>query len=188
MNHFLFLKGKIFIIPVFVLSLVGGVCFAKELITSARETEFLISAKASFEYYCSPCHGKNGDGRGTFYTIDLNPKPRNFTDAAYMATRPEADLIKSITSGTVSIGKSNLCPPWGNVFTENRIKELAGFIKGLSVEKTIRVAAAEKESVVEGGKTADLKTAFRWLFIAVITVALAGGAISEWKKLKSESV
>ena len=50
MNHFLFLKGRIFIIPVFVLCFAGGVSFAKELVTSPREAEFLISAKASFEY------------------------------------------------------------------------------------------------------------------------------------------
>ncbi|MCF6149734.1 MAG: hypothetical protein E3K37_13855 [Candidatus Kuenenia sp.] len=187
MSHFSFSKGKFFIIPIFVLNLAGGVGFAKELITSPRDSEFLISAKTSFEYYCSPCHGKDGDGRGTFYTIDLNPKPRDFTDAKYMATRSESDLTQSITGGTASIGKSNLCPPWGNVFTEERIKELVAYIKGLSVEETTQEAVAEKESVVEEEKSPGFKSALRWLFIAVITVALAGGAISEWKKLKSES-
>ncbi|MBM4053593.1 MAG: hypothetical protein FJ264_02745 [Planctomycetes bacterium] len=188
MSHFLSSKGKFLFVPLFVLNVAAGVCFAKELVTSPRDSEFMISAKASFEYYCSPCHGKEGDGRGTFYTIDLNPKPRNFKDAAYMATRSEADLTQSITGGAASVGKSNLCPPWGNIFTEARITEMVSYIKGLSVEEAAKEVVAEKEAVVEGKKSANFKSALRWLFIAVITVALAGGAISEWKKLKSESI
>ena len=44
-----------------------GICdFAKALDASPREQAYLLTPKASFGYYCSPCHGTNGKGDGTF--------------------------------------------------------------------------------------------------------------------------
>jgi len=187
MGHFSF--GKV----IFVVSVISVTLFciqrgfAKDVVTDARETEFLLTAESTFEYYCSPCHGINGDGKGTYYTIDLEPKPRNFQDADYMNKRKDAELAQVVTGGTISVGKSNRCPPWGNVFTEKKINELVEYIRGFSHEDGVKVAAKEKGAVVKEEKSELVRTTIRWLFLGVITVALAGGAINEWRKLKGES-
>lgn len=183
-----FLSGKKLIISSFiVLSVLCAYSTAKGLDVSPREQAFLLSPKKTFEYYCSPCHGMKGKGDGTFFTIDLKPKPRNFTDVEYMNKRTDDQLIKSITEGSKAVDKSNLCPPWGKTLTDKRIKELVVYIRSLSTQEKEKPVVAVKESTVEDKKDSTLKSSMRWLFVIVITLALAGGAINEWKKLRNES-
>ncbi len=169
------------------LGALGLTCPANGSDISPREQTYLLSPQKTFEYYCSPCHGLKGKGDGTFFTIDLKPKPRNFTDADYMKKRTDEQIAKSITDGSKSVEKSNLCPPWGKTLSEKRIKELVSYIRGLSAKEVEKTVAVAKEKVSEGKKSDTFKSSIRWLFLAVITLALAGGAISELKKLKSES-
>jgi cytochrome c553 len=185
-----FLSGKKIIISSFVvLSVLCVYSTARGLDVSPRERVFLLSPKKTFEYYCSPCHGLKGKGDGTFFTIDLKPKPRNFTDVEYMKKRTDEQLIKSITDGSKAVDKSNLCPPWGKTLTEKRIKELVAYIRSLSKQEqeVPQPVVAAKAATVEDKKGGAFKSSIRWLFIAVITLALAGGAMNEWKKLRSES-
>ena len=183
-----FSSGKKFIInSLIVLSVVCGYSTAKGADISPREQAFLLSPKKTFDYYCSPCHGMKGKGDGTFFTIDLKPKPRNFTDVDYMKKRTDDQLVKSITEGSRAVDKSNLCPPWGKTLTDKRIKELVVYIRSLSTREAEKPIVAVKESTVEDKKDSVYKSSMRWLFIIVITLALAGGAINEWKKLRSES-
>lgn len=187
MGYFSFGK-KIIILQVFAVSVVFGVySIANGLDVSPREQVFLLSPKKTFEYYCSPCHGMKGKGDGTFFTIDLKPKPRNFTDVEYMSKRTDDQLIKSITDGSKAVDKSNLCPPWGKTLTEKRIKELVVYIRSLSTQKAEKPVVAVKESIAENAKDTLFKTSARWAFLGVVTIALAIGAISELKKLKSET-
>ena len=153
-----------------------------------REQVFLLSAKKTYEYYCSPCHGFKGKGDGTFFTIDLKPKPRNFTDAAYMNKRTDDQLTKSITEGSKAVDKSSLCPPWGKTLSEKRIKELVAYIRGFSAQEVEKPKVAVKETAVVEKKSGTFKSSMQWFFLVVITIVLAGGAISEWKKLKNESI
>lgn len=187
MRYFLFDKKTI--ISVFVAALgSAGVCgSAKALDVSPHEQAYLLTPKATYEYYCSPCHGPKGKGDGTFFTIDLKPKPRNFCDAVYMKKRTDDQLMKSITDGSKSVEKSNLCPPWGKTIPEKRIKEIVSHIRSFSAEAAATAVVAKKEAVVEEVKGSGFKSMMRWAFVIVITVALAGGAISEWKKLGRES-
>ncbi len=187
MRYFLFDKRTIISVFVAVLGSLGICDFAKALDASPREQAYLLTPKASFGYYCSPCHGTNGKGDGTFFTIDLKPKPRNLRDAEYMKKRTDDQLVKSITDGSKAVEKSNLCPPWGKTLSEKKIKELVSYIRTFSAEAASAQVVAKKEAVVEAEKASGFKSSMRWVFLIVITVALAGGAISEWKKLKSES-
>ncbi|GAN32433.1 MAG: hypothetical protein DYG83_14295 [Candidatus Brocadia sp. AMX2] len=183
-----FLSGKKLLICTFVVLGVFGVYSAAQALdVSPRDQVFLLSPKKTFEYYCSPCHGIKGKGDGTFFTIDLKPKPRNFTDVEYMKKRTDDQLIKSITEGSKAVEKSNLCPPWGKTLTEKRIKELVVYIRSFSAQETEKPVVAAKEAIVEEKKDGVFKSSVRWLFIGVITLALAGGAITEWKKLRNES-
>jgi len=171
-----------------LLGALSGIATAENLDFSPREQVFLLSPKKTFEYYCSPCHGLKGKGDGTFFTIDLKPKPRNFLDVEYMKKRTDDLLIKSITEGSKAVDKSNLCPPWGKALSEKRVKELVSYIRGLSTQEAAKTAVAAKETVVEVKKSSAFKSSVRWLFLVVITLALAIGAIGEWKKLRRESL
>lgn len=184
-----FFSGKKLIINSFiVLGVLSVYSTAKGLDVSPRDQVFLLSPKKTFEYYCSPCHGMKGKGDGTFFTIDLKPKPRNFTDVEYMKKRTDDILVKSITEGSKAVDKSNLCPPWGKTLTEKRIKELVVYIRSFSVheQEVSKPVVVAKELTTEDEKSSVFKSLVRWLFVGVITLALAGGAINEWKKLKNK--
>lgn len=170
-----------------VFGVVGWFSTAKGIEISPRDQVFLLSPKKTFDYYCSPCHGLKGKGDGTFFTIDLKPKPRNFTDLDYMKKRTDDQLAKSITDGSKSVDKSNLCPPWGKTLTDKRIKELVVYIRGLAATEAESPVVVAKAPVTADVKESPFKSVLRWGFITVITLALAGGAICEWKKLRSES-
>src|SRR3989304_5125686 len=185
-----FSKGKeVVIMGLLVLSgFFCGAVAAEDLNYSPRDQAFLLSPKKTYEYYCTPCHGLKGKGDGTFFTIDLKPKPRNFTDADYMKKRTDDQLIKSITEGAKAVDKSNLCPPWGKTLSDKKIKELVIYIRNLSTQEAEKPVVAAKETVVEVKESSAFKSSVRWLFLVVITLALAIGAIGEWKKLRKESL
>ncbi|MEK6559322.1 MAG: c-type cytochrome [Planctomycetota bacterium] len=186
--RYFFTGKKIILVSSFViLGAFGSHAMAKDSDVSPREQVFLLSPKKTFEYYCSPCHGMKGKGDGTFFTIDLKPKPRNFTDVEYMKKRTDDQLIKSITEGSRAVDKSNLCPPWGKTLKEKRIKELVAYIRNLSSQEAEKPVVAAKEAVFVEEKSSVFKSSMRWFFLIVITLALAVGAIGEWKKLKKEA-
>src|SRR5438477_4870458 len=51
-----------------------------------------------YKLRCTPCHGPQGKGDGPLGK-SLNPKPRDHTNAAYMHSRTDAQLIEVITNG-----------------------------------------------------------------------------------------
>ena len=59
---------------------------------------------------CVTCHGEQGDGNGPAGAM-LNPKPRNFTDAAWHKTVDDAQVAKAIVEGGAAVGKSALMTP-----------------------------------------------------------------------------
>lgn len=187
MGYFSFGKKVIVVNSFIVLCVLWACPSVKALDVSPRDQVFLLSPKKTFEYYCSPCHGMKGKGDGTFFTIDLKPKPRNFTDVEYMKKRTDDQLVKSITEGSKAVDKSNLCPPWGKTLSDKKIKELVVYIRSFSSQATEAPKVATKESGVEEEKSSVFRSSMRWLFLAVVTIALAGGAISEWKKLRNEA-
>ncbi|MFO0792836.1 MAG: cytochrome c [Candidatus Brocadiaceae bacterium] len=181
-------KKILTIISFVAFSTAGGYSAARAADISPRDQSFLLSSKKTYEYYCSPCHGTGGKGDGTFFTIDLKPKPRNFTDVEYMKKRTDDQLAKSITDGSKAVDKSNLCPPWGKTISEKRVKELVAYIRGFSSPVAEQVASVAKEGKVVAEKPSTFKSSLRWFFLAVVTIALAGGAVGELKKLKKESL
>ncbi|MGQ3684811.1 MAG: c-type cytochrome [Candidatus Loosdrechtia sp.] len=151
-----------------------------------REMEFLLTPKKTFEYYCSPCHGAQGKGDGTFFTIDLKPKPRNLADADYTAKRTDDELMKAISGGSRAVDKSNLCPPWGGTLSEKKIKELVAYIRSFSQQEAEKPVTVAKEHVTEAAQNNVLKTSIRWFFLLVVAFGLVAGAASELKKLRNE--
>lgn len=66
---------------------------------------------------CILCHGESGKGDGPGGAA-LNPKPRNWTDDGYMATRTDEQLYEVIYNGKGSM------PAWGKtgILTESQIR------------------------------------------------------------------
>ncbi|MBV8762289.1 MAG: c-type cytochrome [Deltaproteobacteria bacterium] len=66
-------------------------------------------ARAMFDTICATCHGADGTGNGPA-AANLNPKPRNYTDAAWQASVTDEDLRKTILLGGQAVGKSPMMP------------------------------------------------------------------------------
>lgn len=66
-------------------------------------------AAAMFQNVCSTCHGAGGMGDGPA-AESLNPKPRNYSDAAWQASVTDDDIKKIIVEGGQAVGKSAMMP------------------------------------------------------------------------------
>ncbi len=86
---------------------------------------------APYKTYCMSCHGEKGDGTGPAAAA-LNPKPRNFTDKAYMATVTDESIVKIITEGGQAVGKSPLMVSWKAVLKPEEIKDVAAYVRSLA--------------------------------------------------------
>jgi mono/diheme cytochrome c family protein len=92
----------------------------------------LKEGKRLFNHYCFECHGESGDGSGQYYGFSLTPQPANFTDKAFMKTLSDDTIFKVISEGSSSIGRSNMCPPWGKSFEKEEIECLVSYVKTFS--------------------------------------------------------
>jgi mono/diheme cytochrome c family protein len=87
-----------------------------------------------YKTYCSSCHGETGKGDGVAAAA-LDPKPANFSDAAFWdATRTDDHLKKVIREGGTSVGKSPMMAPWGAVLdTDAKLDAVIAHIKTLKI-------------------------------------------------------
>ena len=74
-------------------------------ISPAAEKE----AQDIFKNRCTMCHGASGKGDGPA-GVALNPRPRNWTDAAWQKATPDEEIDKAILGGGQAVGKSVLMP------------------------------------------------------------------------------
>ena len=149
---------------------------------------YLTSPKETFIYYCSPCHGKAANGKGIYFTVDLEPSPRDLTDVEYMAALTDDYLLNFISKGSSAMEKSELCPPWGNTLGEDRIKGLIAYLRGLTISKSKEgeeEVAKEETAVAEAGRKGT-PPAVIWSVLILLTAFLVRSAKKEWKKLAEE--
>jgi cytochrome c553 len=66
-------------------------------------------ARQMFSTVCATCHGMSGRGDGPA-SENLNPKPRDYTDAKWQASVSDDDLRKTILLGGQATGKSAMMP------------------------------------------------------------------------------
>jgi mono/diheme cytochrome c family protein len=95
-------------------------------------TSILAAEKAAvlFQELCSVCHGATGKGDGPS-AQGLEPKPADFTNCQAMAKDSDEVLFKIIKGGGQSAGRSTVMPAWGDSLSEQQIRELVKFIRGL---------------------------------------------------------
>jgi caa(3)-type oxidase subunit IV len=104
---------------------------AQAFTTAAHEGPF--DPNAVFEGTCAGCHGPTGQGNGPT-AASLTPRPANFQDAEFWQTRDRAHIIKVITEGGPSVGKSALMAPFGASFTPEQIEQLADLVMSFRPE------------------------------------------------------
>lgn len=89
------------------------------------------AGEAVYAGYCTPCHGRDGKGEGLM-AVNLNPSPRDFTDAEYMGSLSDEHLFTVIQKGGAAVGRSPLMAPWGGVISEEDTKDLIAYLRTLS--------------------------------------------------------
>ncbi len=161
----------------------------KKYVLIEKTKDYLTSPKEAFLYYCSPCHGKSGNGKGIYFTIDLKPSPANLTNVEYMATLTDDYLLNFISKGSAAMEKSKLCPPWGETLDGDMIKGIIGYLRSLTIAKSKDDGGAAEEAdaaSVEEGKEQGTPQAVIWSVLVFLCAFFAIGAMKEWKKLAKE--
>ncbi len=97
-----------------------------------KEPFEIRNGRIVYNEHCAPCHGDTGKGDGNYYASGLEPKPRNFTDSAFMNQVQDEYLIEVIKKGTAAFGKSPYCPPWGDTLKEDeKVRNIISFLRTL---------------------------------------------------------
>lgn len=96
--------------------------------TAARAAQ-AQEGKELYEKSCSNCHGPGGKGDGPASKM-LKPPAADFATA--LKGKADADIAKTIKEGGKAVGKSPLMPAFGGKLTDDQIKSLVGYVKGLS--------------------------------------------------------
>lgn len=100
--------------------------------STAAAGDAAAEAKQTFQTVCATCHGADGTGNGPA-AASLNPKPRNYTDAAWQATVTDDDLRTIIVQGGQAVGKSAMMPPNPQLKDKPQVvDELVKIIRGFA--------------------------------------------------------
>lgn len=80
---------------------------------------------------CSSCHGPGGGGDGPVGKA-LVPRPARFHDGEYMNALSNEHLVKVISEGGASVGKSPLMAGWSGTMSKQEIHEVIAFVRSLA--------------------------------------------------------
>jgi uncharacterized membrane protein/cytochrome c551/c552 len=87
-------------------------------------------ARVIFTERCTPCHGQEGRGDGPSAS-SLNPKPRNYHDAAWQQQATDEGISKAILEGGKAVGKSEVMPSNPDLSKKPEVvRELVKVIRG----------------------------------------------------------
>lgn len=100
----------------------------------------IAAGKVLFMAACVPCHGEAGKGDGVA-AKDLNPKPRNLTDAAYMTPLDDRYLYELISRGGIAVGKSAQMPEFG--LSPQDIQNVIAYVRTLSNGGVVNASATQ---------------------------------------------
>ncbi len=89
-------------------------------------------ARKLFKQRCVVCHGASGKGDGAG-AKNLNPKPRDYSDAKWQASVKDADIAAIIVKGGAALKKSNLMPPNPDLAAKPKVlAEMVKLIRGFA--------------------------------------------------------
>jgi len=116
---------------------------AQDAVQDAFREDGLNAAEAHghrvFLQRCATCHGPQGRGDGQ-NAYNLDPPPPDFRES--LAKLPVADRRKLIEAGTVSLGRSPLCPPWGRSLSADEVDALLAWLEAASRPAPVEPAPA----------------------------------------------
>jgi mono/diheme cytochrome c family protein len=79
---------------------------------------------------CAECHGH--DGKAEVIVMHMDEPPRDQTDVEYMTTLNDMFLYLAICKGGDAVGRSLIMPGWGDVLTDQEIRDLVAWIRTFS--------------------------------------------------------
>jgi mono/diheme cytochrome c family protein len=97
---------------------------------SKQSGDPIAAGKQIFMQICVPCHGPEGHGDGPA-SVALDPKPRNLSDAGYMAGLNDRYLFELVSRGGVAVGKSPLMPAQPTLAAQD-IGNVIAYVKTLA--------------------------------------------------------
>jgi cytochrome c oxidase cbb3-type subunit III len=80
--------------------------------------------------HCADCHGV--DGRAEVIVMHMDAPPRDQSDAGYMKVLPDAYLYLVTCKGGAAVGKNPIMPAWGDVLSDQDLKDLVAQIRSFS--------------------------------------------------------
>jgi mono/diheme cytochrome c family protein len=87
-----------------------------------------------FRGKCALCHGKSGDGTG-LGAAGAGAKPADFTDAAFMATRSDAELFQQIRIGGEDRSAMPAFGPGSDYgWTDEKIRKMVAYLRTFAPE------------------------------------------------------
>ena len=88
-------------------------------------------AKQIFATRCLTCHGAGGAGNGPG-SASLDPKPRNFQDAAWQASVTDEHIEKIVMYGGAAVGRSPTMPGNPDLMARPEVvRALVAYVRGL---------------------------------------------------------
>lgn len=91
-------------------------------------TRIETDGRRLFGRYCATCHGDTGEGDGQ-NAFNLEPPPPVFSES--LGTHPPEYWRQIIEGGTVAVGRSPLCPPWGRTLSGEQVDALVAYLQHL---------------------------------------------------------
>ena len=105
--------------------------------TSGVEIPASTSATSSkhgegiFLQRCTGCHGRKADGKGP-NSLDINPKPRNLRNSAFIASVNDRRLFDSVLYGV----QGTAMPSWIDYgLSKNDVGDIVNFIRSINQKK-----------------------------------------------------
>jgi cytochrome c oxidase cbb3-type subunit 3 len=80
--------------------------------------------------HCADCHGV--DGRAEVIVMHMDAPPRDQSDAGYMKVLPDAYLYLVTCKGGAAVGKNPIMPAWGDILSDQDLKDLVAQIRSFS--------------------------------------------------------
>jgi cytochrome c oxidase cbb3-type subunit 3 len=80
--------------------------------------------------HCAGCHGV--DGKSEVIVMHMDEPPKDQSDPAYMKTLPDEYIYLVICKGGAALGKNFIMPKFGDVISDQDIRDLIAWIRTFS--------------------------------------------------------
>jgi len=90
-----------------------------------------VDAAALYARYCVVCHGPAGKGDGPGANVVRQNMP-DFSDPVTMRKVDDGFLFTITQKGGSQLGRSNAMPAWGMKLTDDEIRALVRYLRGLA--------------------------------------------------------